>query len=94
VPKQCPAACSGAGTCVYRDRNNNIVPSCLSQSSSCFASCVCNANAYGSACSLTQDNFMTARRLREVFYNLVIYDQFLPYFYVVFLFLAALCKLV
>lgn len=50
--------CSGHGRCGFVDASDNTVASCLVTNTKCFPKCFCDANYYGTDCSLDEDTAM------------------------------------
>jgi hypothetical protein len=66
VAKSCPNNnCDGNGKCTFFNKMGKIIFFCSIFDSSCTASCVCNANRFGSGCSLTLLQFKQLSISRE-----------------------------
>jgi hypothetical protein len=66
-PKSCSGDCSNNGECLaynyYNDQINST--SCRANDINCKVSCNCTMNWYGNDCSQNEDDFKSARELRE-----------------------------
>ena len=62
VNKSCPSVsveeCSGAGQCLFYDKATNMrLSQCLVHNANCVSRCSCRENRYGSACSMSLDEY-------------------------------------
>ena len=64
--KVCPNICSNNGTCKYTNiLSGNYVNDCSVLSSTCTATCDCDASLYGSDCSLSLNELQVIRMMQQ-----------------------------
>jgi hypothetical protein len=68
--KSCPSDCLGKGNCVfYSHITGSAISSCSEDDKTCYATCECNTDWFGSDCGLPLANYTRAQNMRDSLCN-------------------------